>query len=619
MRHTSDAVALDLLILAILRFEDNIVLVQQQLGDGLPPTWVIPGGLVEAGELVTEALVREVQEETGVHVEAIGHLAAVMQIDRPVQRVQTIAYFFEVEKWHGELNVHDPDEDGYRPILHFTPQAGWMNDPNGLVYFEGEYHLFYQHLWPRHWGHAVSTDLLHWTHLPIALYPDALGDIWSGSAVVDSHDTSGFFGGDAGLVAIFTHHHETGHSQSLAYSNDRGRTWTKYAANPILVGPIKDSRDPKVFWYGPGNHWVMLLTMGDRLGFFTSPDLKDWTFASAFGENVGISVWECPDMYSLPIAGEPGQRKWVLHGSWLDSAIFSQGKGDSGTRYVLGDFDGKTFTADPGYEQGRPLSYGRDDYAPVTWANVSADRGILLGWMGNWLYADKTPTHPWRGAMTLPRTLTLQRSPEGLRLLQAPVSELQTLRSEPATWTNQQIAPDAAFVFSHIQISDSQNAGNQISGDRNACEIIAELAVGTAAEIGLRLRKQGAPQTAVECDIRYDVASETLSMDRRASGATDFHPRFAGSSEAPLSVKDGAIRLHIILDRCSVEVFGGEGEVYSASLIFPVLDAVSASSEGWEIEAYCTGGDAIVTRLVFYSLAEALPIPDEKPVRPSPQ
>ncbi len=471
--------------------------------------------------------------------------------------------------------------DVYRPRLHFTPPAGWMNDPNGLVWFEGEYHLFYQHLWPRHWGHAVSADLLHWTHLPIALYPDELGDIWSGSAVVDTNDTSGFFDGKPGLVAIFTHHHETGHKQSLAFSRDRGRTWTKYAGNPVLVGPIHDSRDPKVFWHEPGGQWVMLLTMGDRLGFFTSPDLKAWTFASAFGDQAGVTVWECPDIYALPVAGDaknPSRVKWILHGSWL-KATFSDSDGKSGARYFAGDFDGAAFTPDPDHAQGRPLSYGRDDYAPITWANAPKGRGLLLGWMSAWNYADKTPTRSWQGAMTLPRELTLVPSPDGLRLLQTPLLELQTLRGEPVVVTDRPINPTASL---------------RVPCDADAYEIELEWRIGAASEVSLQVGQAEAQRTT----IGFEVASGTLFVDRSASGITDFHSQFAGRSAAPLSIENGSLRLHIIVDRCSVEVFANEGEVYIASLIFP-------ARAGQEIAARCVGGDANVTRLALYPLASA--------------
>lgn len=470
-------------------------------------------------------------------------------------------------------------QDIYRPHLHFTPPEGWMNDPNGLVYFEGEYHVFYQHLWPRHWGHAVSTDLLHWTHLPIALFPDALGDIWSGSAVVDANDTSGFFDGKSGLVAIFTHHHETEpNKQSLAFSCDNGRTWTKYDGNPILVGPLQDSRDPKMFWYEPGGHWVMLLTMGDRVGFFTSSNLKDWTFASTFGNDIGIAVWECPDIYLLPVADEPSRMKWIVHGSWLDAAIFSEGDGESGTRYFVGEFDGTTFTVDPGCEQGRSLSGGRDDYAPVTWANAPGQRGLLLGWMSNWLYANKTPTQPWQGAMTLPRELTLRSSPDGLFLLQMPPVELQALRGETVVWTDRELKPEI---------------GLRLPCAEEAYEIVVEFAMGSASEVGLRVCQAATQQTTVG----YDVKAETLFVDRRASGATDFHPRFSDKSEAPLTCKEETLHLHIVVDRCSVEVFGGDGEVYVASLIFPSL-------EGKEIEAYCVAGHAVIKRLSLHPLTK---------------
>src|SRR6185437_553798 len=242
-------------------------------------------------------------------------------------------------------------DDRYRPRFHFTPPSGWMNDPNGLVYFDGEYHLFYQHLPRKHWGHAVSIDLVHWTHLPIALYPDELGEIYSGSMVVDAEDSSGFFGAQPGLVAIFTHANDAPppfgpQVQSIAYSSDRGRTWIKYAHNPVITNyGNPDFRDPKVFWHAATRRWVLVLACQDRVRFYLSPNLKDWLYASEFGAGQGVRdvPWECPDLFELAVEGEPGRRKWVLQVSVYQRHGRIDRPDYRDMQYFIGDFDGIVF------------------------------------------------------------------------------------------------------------------------------------------------------------------------------------------------------------------------------------------------------------------------------------
>ncbi len=329
-----------------------------------------------------------------------------------------------------------------------------MNDPNGMVYLEGEYHLFFQYypdstVWgPRHWGHAVSRDLLHWEELPIALYRDSLGYIFSGSAVMDHENTSGLGeGGRAPLIAIFTHHDPTGEAegrndyqyQSLAYSNDRGRSWTKYPGNPVLPNSegIRDFRDPKVRWDEAAGQWLMVLAAQDRVKFYTFPNLLDWTFLSDFGEQFGGhgGVWECPDFFPLPLEIED-RSKYVL----LLSINPGAPNGGSGTQYFVGDFDGTEFTLDTGFERdvasekGVWLDYRRDDYAGVTFSDVPDSDGcrLFMGWMSNWNYGQAVPTETWRIAMTLPRALTLQRTPAGLRVFFQPVAELADLQQGSA-------------------------------------------------------------------------------------------------------------------------------------------------------------------------------------------
>src|SRR5450432_732226 len=304
-------------------------------------------------------------------------------------------------------------DEQYRPQVHFTPKAHWTNDPNGMVFYKGVYHLFFQYypdstVWgPMHWGHATSSDLIHWKQQPIALYPDSLGYIFSGSAVVDYHNTSGFGkNGQVPLIAIFTHHDPKGEkekrndfqNQSIAYSNDHGKTWIKYAGNPVLKNPgIRDFRDPKVMWYEPGKEWIMTLATGDRVTFYSSPDLKSWKMESDFGSDAGAhgGGWECPDLFTLDA---DGKKVWILIAN-LNPGGPNKG---SGTQYFLGDFDGNKFT--PFSTKTKWLDYGPDDYAGITWSNTG-NRKIFIGWMSNWMYANLVPSIKWRNAMTIPREL----------------------------------------------------------------------------------------------------------------------------------------------------------------------------------------------------------------------
>ena len=317
-----------------------------------------------------------------------------------------------------EANVQTYNEP-FRPQYHFSPEQGWMNDPNGLVYHNGDYHLFYQYyphatVWgPMHWGHAVSKDLVTWEHKPIALFPDEKGYIFSGSAVVDTHNTSGFSTtGEPPLVAIFTYFSlpkeksgsiET-QSQGIAYSLDNGVTWEKYGGNPVLPNPgIKDYRDPKVFWHEPTKKWIMLLVAGDYVKLYSSKNLKKWNFLSDFGKELGSKggVWECPDLF--PLTTTSGETKWVMVVSIGNGAP----NGGSGTQYFVGDFNGTQFTTNQ--KEYKWLDWGTDNYAGITYNNTPNNERIFIGWMSNWQYALKTPTTPWRSAMTLPRELILEK------------------------------------------------------------------------------------------------------------------------------------------------------------------------------------------------------------------
>jgi fructan beta-fructosidase len=447
----------------------------------------------------------------------------------------------------GQSGIIAQDEP-LRPRVHFTPPANFMNDPNGLVYFEGEYHLFYQHnpfgtRWGHmSWGHAVSRDMLRWTHLPVAI-PEADGVmIFSGSAVVDWRDSSGLCGGKPCLVAIYTGHTSERQTQNLAFSTDRGRTWTKYSRNPVLDLGLKDFRDPKVFWHEPTARWVMVTVVPDRhlVRLFVSPDLKRWDFASDFGpEGATGGVWECPDLFELDVEGEPGVRRWVL-----DVDLNPGGPaGGSGGQYFVGHFDGRRFVRE-GSTETLWADYGKDFYATISFSDIppSDGRRIWMAWMSNWQYANEEPTTTWRGALSLPRELMLRRTPAGLRLVQRPVRELASLRGTPVTLDGSpRPLPEAA-------------------------EVALDLEAG-AASAGIRLLND----TDESATIEVGGSPLEVAIDRTRSRATPFHAHYAGRHAAPVRAIDGRVRLQVIIDRSVVEVFVNDGEVTLSDRLFPTV------------------------------------------------
>ena len=456
-----------------------------------------------------------------------------------------------------------------RPAIHFTPESGWLNDPNGLVYYMGEYHLFYQYVpdiggagAAKCWGHAVSTDLVTWEHLPVALVPDALGAIWSGSAVVDPHDSSGFFDGGSGLIALFTHWRDGVQAQSLAYSRDRGRTWTKYAENPVIAAPgSRVFRDPKVSWHVPTGRWVMVVTVGQRARFYSSPDLREWRATGEFGARHGSQggVWECPDLFPLPIEGADGMERWVLlislngpEGSWME--------------YFVGDFDGETFkSADPAGTV-LPFDWGRDYYAAISWSDVPPGDGrrLTIGWMSNWRYAYGLPTAPWRGALTLPRALALRQTPNGPRIVQRPVAELQQLRGAVQRWNAQILTPDAPLALPPLS---------------TALEVLLTVKPGDLGEFRIGIG-EGVESGIV---LGYDADAGQLFVERRAPEAL---ATFGGRREVPLALNDGTLTLRLFLDRCSLELFADDGALALTELFLtPDHDiAVSLSAVGGAVK-----------------------------------
>jgi fructan beta-fructosidase len=474
------------------------------------------------------------------------------------------------------MHVHSSFSEPYRPQFHFSPRQDWINDPNGLVYYDGEYHLHYQCYpgsvlrGPMHWGQAVSPDLIHWTELPIALYPDHIGETWSGSAVVDAQNTSGLVPG-GGLVAMYSYADQ---SQGIAYSRDRGRTWTKYPGNPVIPVGGKNFRDPKVFWYADIRRWVMVLAAGDRAKFYTSPNLLDWTFVSDFGSEYTPpgSVWECPDLFPLHI---DGRTRWVLLAS-LDGGGPLYGRGIC---YFIGSFDVTVFTSDDPPGTLHWLDHGPDNYAGITWDNAPDGSRVFIGWMNNWAYAQDIPTLPWRGAMTIPRWLELRRLRNEIRLVQTPVPQIEQLRGAPRTWRSQTVAPGT----------------NLLSGmTGNALDIIAEFQIGTASTFGVNVHQGGGQYTA----IGYDTRSHALFVDRSCSGETHFYADFAAVYKAALSPVGGLIKLRIVVDWSSVEVFANDGEVAITAQVFP-----EAASDGMEL--FAADGDVMLASLDVYPLRPA--------------
>ncbi|MEF2964994.1 PfkB family carbohydrate kinase [Paenibacillus sp. M1] len=471
------------------------------------------------------------------------------------------------------------NDERFRPGFHFSPPSHWLNDPNGLVFYEGSYHLFYQHhpygnKWgPMHWGHAVSKDLVHWEHMPIALFPDEHGAIFSGCCVVDWKNTSGLFEGSHGLVALFTHadtHPETGQPrqrQSLAYSCDKGQTWHKYEGNPVLTeDELVDFRDPKVFWHAQSERWIMVIVAGDHVRFYQSENLREWSLTSEFGKGVGShdGVWECPDLFELPI-DDTGRSKWVLIISIGDNPDCPEG---SRTQYFIGEFDGNTFMNDNPADHIMWLDYGRDNYAGVTWSDIPEQDGrrVIIGWMSNWKYANETPTGSWRGAMTLPRALSLTERDGGLTLTQMPVREMEQLRKESMRWNDVTVTPETPFL-------------QKVKED--LLEIEADIDLRSGEEVHIALTSSGESEIVVG----YDPEGQWLFIDRSKSGATDFHESFACKHGARLVALNDKIRLHIWLDRNSVEVYADHGLVALTDQIFPEapIEQVEVSTQSGQV------------------------------------
>ncbi len=490
------------------------------------------------------------------------------------------------------------DED-FRPNFHFTPKKNWMNDPNGMFYMNGTYHLYFQYypednIWgPMHWGHATSEDMITWEEQPIALFPDEKGYIFSGSAVVDEKNTSGF--GEEGktpVVAIFTYHEpeaaEEGkkdyQSQAIAYSLDEGQTWTKYEGNPVIPNPgIENFRDPKVIWDDINKQWLMALATTEKALFYTSQNLKDWKKLSEFGEKTGAhdGVWECPDIFPMQVEGSDEQ-KWVL----IQSLNPGGYNGGSGTQYFVGDFDGKNFVPAKGMEaleEKHPfwIDFGRDNYAGVTWSNIPDEDGrkLFLGWMSNWLYAQEVPTTTWRSAMTIARELKLIKEDGKYLVTSEPVEELKKYRGKKIQKKN-------------ISVSGNNTVLNTDELDLSRAEIRFNIDDLKETTYNFRLSND----MGEEFIISYDHAQKKFIMNRSHAGKNDFSEKFAGeNSTAPRISQSESLNAILIIDKTSIEMFFDDGKTVITEIFFP--------SQPWNEFSFTAGPeDFTVDSLEAYEL-----------------
>ncbi|WP_461190026.1 glycoside hydrolase family 32 protein [Arthrobacter sp. Z4-13] len=492
--------------------------------------------------------------------------------------------------------------DIYRPALHYAAQNTWLNDPNGLIFHDGLYHLYYQNnplgnVWGNmSWGHATSPDLLTWTEHPVAIACNENEDIFSGSIVYDRANASGFGTGSvAPLVAIYTSafkpgsEHEGIQAQSLAYSLDGGYTWTKHSDNPVLSRGSAEFRDPKVIRYDGdgGSYWVMVAVEAKdfQVVLYKSDDLKHWDLLSTFGPaNATGGVWECPDLFPLPVDGDPENLKWVLT---VNLNPGGPNKGSAG-QYFIGDFDGTSFTSASTVTEGLQapdrlgeyqwLDWGRDYYAAVSFSDAPDNRRLMIGWMNNWEYANHIPTTPWRSPMSLAREITLQTSDGGLSLVQQPAGDWAALAGRDPSCLSETTLHDGVQVL----------AGAEGTVQR----IDVSFAPGSAEEFGLILRGDGVMGTRVGIRSREG----TLFVDRRESGQTDFHDSFPSIDTAPIRATAGSYSLTIFVDRCSIEVFAQDGRVTMTELIFPAETST-------DLAVYAIGGAATITSLQVTQLA----------------
>lgn len=470
-----------------------------------------------------------------------------------IQGVPETALCWKELKLSGSFDM--ANKESFRPVYHHTPAYGWMNDPNGMFYKDGVYHLYFQYnpygsVWGNmHWGHSTSTDLMHWNFEGCAIVPDAWGAIFSGSCVVDHNNTAGF--GKGAVVAFYTSAKATPwgdvQSQSMAYSLDNGKTFTKYEGNPILTSSEKDFRDPKIFWYAPGKHWVMMLAVGQHMEIYSSVNLKEWKKESEFGAMQGAhgGVWECPDLVEIPVEGTR-EKKWVLICNLNPGGPF----GGSAAQYFVGSFDGKKFVNESP-TQTKWMDWGKDNYATVTWNNAPDGRCIALGWMSNWQYANNVPTRQYRSANTLARDLTLYREGQELYLKSTPSVEVKKARGKKVS-------------IPSFRVSEKHEIVNLFEDNQGAYEVEILIQNAGASKIAFCLLNDKGEKVSMY----YDLNRKQFVMDRSESGTVDFSKDFPAVTVAPANV-DKELTLRLFVDRSSIEAFGEDGKFVMTNLVFP--------------------------------------------------
>lgn len=470
-----------------------------------------------------------------------------------IQGVPETALCWKELKLSGSFDM--VNKESFRPVYHHTPAYGWMNDPNGMFYKDGVYHLYFQYnpygsVWGNmHWGHSTSTDLMHWKFEGCAIVPDAWGAIFSGSCVVDHENTAGF--GKEAVVAFYTSAKSTPwgdiQMQSMAYSLDNGKTFTKYEGNPILTSSEKDFRDPKVFWYAPGKHWVMILAVGQHMEIYSSVNLKEWKKESEFGAMQGAhgGVWECPDLVEIPVEGTR-EKKWVLICNLNPGGPF----GGSAAQYFVGSFDGKKFVNESP-TQTKWMDWGKDNYATVTWNNAPDGRCIALGWMSNWQYANNVPIRQYRSANTLARDLTLYREGQELYLKSTPSVEVKKARGKKVS-------------IPSFKVSEKHEMVNLFEEKQGAYEVEIVIQNAGASKIAFCLLNDKGEKVSMY----YDLNRKQFVMDRSESGKVDFSKDFPAVTVAPVNV-DKELTLRLFVDRSSIEAFGEDGKFVMTNLVFP--------------------------------------------------
>ena len=439
------------------------------------------------------------------------------------------------------------NREQYRPVYHHTPAYGWMNDPNGMFYKDGVWNLYFQHnpygsQWENMtWGHSTSTDLVHWKFQGDPVQPDALGTVFSGSAVVDKENTSGF--GKGAVIALYTSAGES-QTQSMVYSTDNGKTFHKFEGNPVITSNVPDFRDPHMFWNEDIKKWNMILAAGQHMEIYSSDNLKDWKFESSFGEKYGNhgGVWECPDLMKMKVRGTD-KEKWMLICNINPGGPF----GGSATQYFIGDFDGHKFTCESKPEVTKWMDYGKDHYATVTFDNAPEGRHVAIAWMSNWQYANQVPTLQYRSGNSIPRDLGLFEYKGETYCSVVPSPEMTAARSKKATKSLSESCEMVVNLKGNATITLSNDKGEKVV-------------------------------------MLYDAKAETFSMDRTKSGKMDFSNDFAATTKAPTYGKISQLR--IFIDKSSIEVFDAEGKMAMTNLVFPTKPYNKVTVKGGKYQVY---------------------------------